>query len=50
VKEEYEQEDTDVDDRVVFKEIIGRCGVRLVEKREGRIRTGKPRHRRQGSM
>jgi hypothetical protein len=45
VKEEYEQEDLDVDDRALFKKIIGRYGVRLVEKREGRIRTGRPRRR-----
>jgi hypothetical protein len=29
VKEENEQEDQDVGDRAVFKEIIGRYGVRL---------------------
>ena len=40
-----EQEDLDVDGRTVFKEIIGRYGVRLVEKREGRIRTGRSRRR-----
>lgn len=45
MKEEYEEEDLDVDDRAVFQEITGRYGVRLVEKREGRIRTGRPRHR-----
>ena len=50
MKEEYEHEDLDVDDRSVFKEIIKRYGVRLVEKRQGRIRTGRPRHRLQGSI
>jgi hypothetical protein len=29
VKEEYEQEDLGADDRAVFKEAIGRYGVRL---------------------
>jgi hypothetical protein len=45
VKEEYEQEDLGIVGRAVYKEIIRRYGVRLVEKREGRIRTGRPRHR-----
>jgi hypothetical protein len=45
VKEEYEQEDLDIDDRTVFKEVTGRYGVRLVVKREGRIQTGRSRRR-----
>jgi len=45
VKKEYEQEDLDVDDKTVFKEVTGRYGVRLVEKHEGRIRTRRPRQR-----
>ena len=50
MKEEYKQEDLDVDDRTVFKEIIGRYGVRLVVKHEGRIRTRRSRRRRQVSI